>query len=76
MKRTKLWYLGYAACAALASRAYRPFDAAFSARLLESAVRAVSTGVGGVTLSDAPEEAGASGDDAGTQRIDAMSYVL
>lgn len=31
---------GYAACAALASRAYRPFDAAFSARLLESAVRA------------------------------------
>lgn len=43
---------------------------------LESAVRAVSTGVGGVTLSDAPEEAGASGEDAGTQRIDAMSYVL
>lgn len=43
---------------------------------LESAVRAVSTGVGNVTLSDAPDDSGAPAADPDTQHIDAMSYVL
>lgn len=43
---------------------------------LESAVRAVSTGVGNVTLSDAPDDGGAPAADPDTQHIDAMSYVL